>query len=726
MQFVQESMAGFVGLLHDEEIPFYRKQSLVSALLLADGADQFLDAYQAMVAEEGASYPPMDELYEGLRRGASQLLQVLFQQSRKGSALADDFLMAIFTRQSLCLLKYLFEEAERGLVGSEGDVHRSILPMVLLLLEDRFLNATPSEEEVASILDRLNLVYARLDLETFEEIRVEIARIRQESDRPSPFSEDHLAKVEVYKKQLSEAVEQVKAAQTVAEMLGVVNERRNDIVAWERLLMLDVDLRVALKRYHNTNTELFTAEARRLADELAVMVLRRPSRGGRLLLQSLDRAVRAGENIGRVVGRALVAEGYVSTLRKLEHEPVLARAEVKQEMERIGKIQHKGTATILKELATLRLSRRDELLVARRLLEGARLTRAMREELESLVLTRQPGGVIRDISDRFSGEGGPSAALVMTELEQAIEEEDGAWLAHGGETGFSPEFELGFEAATLQRRIFPGRTDAAGILDRVLTSCGFSFAEVKNRGGKPAFVYRFVVSRGKQKELDQGPPSETDMKSPQDGRAQEMVRAFEREVKALASNLEIRVAQLGKVSDELTRIPAALDGIKLHYRPLIGSNRRLAEKLSSFEAVVRGIVDPLVKATEKARKKGDEVSSLISSQMASDDQRRELVDLLSRLLIHDLTAGLGNYTKLKEDMQDVLESALPRGTPEWDVLDLPKLKYLLVARNFSATNVALLMSQFKLNERFFVDLKPRKAVRCRMDRIQGAVYGGLF
>ena len=725
---LEDALAHWNELLADEELPFYRKQTLVSTLLMVDGQDKMLDRYQAVVAQEGASFPPFDELLSFLADCTDRLIQLLFQQSRKGSALADDFLLAIFTRQSLCIVRHLFEEAERRFRagGDDDNPSRSILPVVLLILEDRFLEAPPPEHEVADILDRLNYIYARLDLETFREIGVEIARIREETNRPSPFSVEQREAVERYKERLLGTVEEVRQAPSLAEKLAVVNRRRDDVVKWERLLMLDVELRLALKRYHNANTELFVSKAQGLGAELAEAMVKRPSRGGRLLLAALDRAIRDGENIGRIVGRALVAEGYLATLRKVDADGTLGRAEVRKELDRITRIQSRGTAAIMAEIGRLRMSRRDQLLVARRLLEGARLTNAMREELDYVVLARSPAEAMGLAAEKLREAGGPPPVRGVTLIEQAIEEADGAWLAHGGESGFDPEFEIGLEAATLQRLFFPGRTDAAPLLDQAMTGAGFSFAEVKNRGGKPAFVYRFHVPRGRQKTLDEAPPAETLMRSQQDGRAREALKSFEREVKAISANLEIRVSQLSRISDELARVPVAIDGIKSHYRPMIAANRRLQEKLHSFEGVVRSVVDPLVKASKKAQERGAAIAPLILSQMASDDQRRELVDLLSRLFLHELVVGLGSYMKQRDELADVLDNTLARGSNEWDVLDVPKFQFLLVAKSIPANQVALLLASLRVNDRFFEDLKPRKAFRCRVDKIQRAVDGGLY
>ncbi len=715
-------VAETIDLLGDDEIPFYRKQSLVSSLLQADAAVLLFDRLVEMEAEQQASHPPLGELKRFLAGAAQQLIETLFLQSRKGSQLADELLLSIFTRQSRDLVKFLFEKAERRFVG-EGREHRNILPMVLLLLEDRFLKSPLPKSEVAEILDRLNQIYSSLDLDTLQEIGEEVAKLRKETDRPAPFTREQMVTIHLYKSRLDETLREVKSRATLPDKLSVIARRRQEILTWERLLLLHVDLRIALKEYQAECSTIFLHRSRSIAAELCDVLSLRPSRGGRILLDRLDAAVAEPERRGRIVQLAIRAEAFLAILKEHDIHRSLPRPELRKEMERISRLQHKGTAVILKELSRVKMGRSDQLKVVLRLLSGARLKAEIKEELLYLAMTRYPAEVLSSLALRLRDAGGPAPLRILSSLEKVIAEGDGGFLRHGGESGFDPEFELGFEAAALSRLVFPGQTDAAELLDGAMRAAGFHFSEILTEEIKAAYLFCFRLPTKKGGKI---PPPKSAIPQRSSETVRKALKSFEREIRGISATLEIQVRHIGRAGEELARVQAAVDGLKEKYRPLIAANRRLAQKLRSFERVVKSISDPLKRASERALVKGQEVAPLILSQMTSDDSRRDLIDLLSRLFLHELTTGIGNYGKLRESLVQVLTDALPESPEEWNVLDLPKLQYLLFAKNLSNSHVALVLALIRVNNRFFLSLKPRKAYRCRLEPIRRAVETGLF
>ncbi|MFN7971585.1 MAG: hypothetical protein U0166_04435 [Acidobacteriota bacterium] len=718
---LEDALAYFVAHLADEDVPFYKKQMLVNTLLKVDEEDRLFDRYQALCTEEGAAYPPLQELSQRLCAATNHLIEILFQQSRKGSALADDLLFTIFTRQSLAIVRHLFEEAEKKFVSApSGDrFHRNILPVVLLVLEDKFLKEPPSEKEVADILERLNTLYARLDVKTFQEIGTEIARIRAETGRPSPVPPEQQRKIQVYKGHLESAVREVKAGGSLGEKLTVLNRWKEQIDSWDRLLMLDVDLRLALKAYHNAVTDVFQNRAQSLAAELADAIARRPSRSGRLLLATLDGAIRDRENMGRIVGRALRAEAYLATLRKADVDRTLTRPEVRRELERITRTPGQSGRDMVTEIGKLPLGRRDQLLVAMRILESARLPPRVREELERLSVSRYPEEILMQVAEKLREAVGPPPFTGITRLEDAIEAKDGAWLKVGGADGHQPEIEIGFEAPRLQRAFFPDHPEAARLVASAMKASGFAAADGPGRAPAYALRHRVPRPRGTEEDAPRG------ARYGRDGRGHSSLKRFEMDLGKILSSIQDHVGDLERVSGELIAIRKRLEAVKAGHRVVLQTDRRLGERVTAFEAALLAIVDPLTVAARKATARGMELVALMPAPTEEEDRRRDLCEMLAELFVHDMTVGLGSYLKLLEDLTDVLDNTLPRGEG-WDVIDVARFQYLLVAKGFPPAQVMLLLAYLNVNDRFFVDQKGRKLFRCKTERIARAVEAGLY
>ena len=106
-----------------------------------------------------------------------------------------------------------------------------------------------------------------------------------------------------------------RSAKTVADYLRRSNERKKEINQWDRKLMLHIDLRLALKQYHNAITDDLLRRAREIEVDLAEQLRSVADPDGGAIQVALHHALDNHLPVTDVVERAIRAEEFLRVAR---------------------------------------------------------------------------------------------------------------------------------------------------------------------------------------------------------------------------------------------------------------------------------------------------------------------------------------------------------------------------------------------------------------------------
>ncbi|MFN7974491.1 MAG: hypothetical protein U0166_19420, partial [Acidobacteriota bacterium] len=271
-----------------------------------DARFKAIDFYEAYRRERGV-VTAFQELIDALKRGSDGLVDLLVLQSSGETALGTELLLELFTRQSMEMVKYLFEEAERKLNGESGE-NREALPTVLLHLEDKVASENIPERELDDIFDRLSYLYARLSVKTVREVSARVAKIRDERGAEMRLRPDQKKKAVEYINFLDECKAEIEKTFDLEKKLAKIADFKRTIDAWDKVLRLYITLRLALKSYHNfvTVNLLDTSQLVSVRMRKALRGVPQGSqREAEAMLAELEACLDANMNVAKIVVPAI-------------------------------------------------------------------------------------------------------------------------------------------------------------------------------------------------------------------------------------------------------------------------------------------------------------------------------------------------------------------------------------------------------------------------------------
>lgn len=299
----------FAAFLADASVELGNKQGLLSLLLRVDARFRIVDVYESFRRERG-EVREYAELIAAMRATTDRLVDLLILQSSGESALATELLVDLFTRQSMELVKYLFEQAEKKLTGADAQ-NQEALPTVLLFLEEKVASENIPNKELDDIFDRLNYLYARLSVKTVREVSTRITKIREKRGVKTQLKAAQKKKANEYVEYLESCKQQIEGAWDLEQKLVRVNEFKTVIDGWDKALRLHINLRLAVKGYHNFVTVNILETAALVAIRLRKLLPSLPSEprasAGAVLVE-LQESLDAKLNVRKVVVPAIEAQ----------------------------------------------------------------------------------------------------------------------------------------------------------------------------------------------------------------------------------------------------------------------------------------------------------------------------------------------------------------------------------------------------------------------------------
>ncbi len=307
----------FACYLEDDAVSFEKKQGLLTYLLRFDAEQKVLDFCEAFRREKGG-VPQVSRLVTAIKTSTDQLLNRLIKRSSSGSGLGTELILELFIRQSMELVKHLFEQAERKMAEQRPE-QRDVLPTVLLYLEEKVASENIPNRELDDIFDRLNYLYARLSVKTVRELSSQIGRIRTKIGLKANLRSSQKKKVVEYINFLEVCKEQIEKQRLIEDKLVKIQEFKTAIDDWDKVLRLYINVRLALKGYHNFVTvnilesaELVTMKLQRELPKLAPPWRKQAEEVLTALRKSLD----AKMNVRNIVIPAVQAQELLDSIRR--------------------------------------------------------------------------------------------------------------------------------------------------------------------------------------------------------------------------------------------------------------------------------------------------------------------------------------------------------------------------------------------------------------------------